>query len=84
MSHYNARPVIDIYGAVEGTDLASVSNKVEQIVKDSKGKLPRGTEIYVRGQIQTMHTSFTGLVYGLLVLDRVGLCADRGELPELA
>jgi multidrug efflux pump subunit AcrB len=66
VSHYNARPVIDIYGAVEGTDLASVSNKVEQIVKDSKGKLPRGTEIYVRGQIQTMHTSFTGLVYGLL------------------
>src|SRR5271156_4433167 len=66
VSHYNARPVIDIYGAVEGTDLASVSTKVEQLVKDTKGKLPRGTEIYVRGQIQTMHTSFTGLVYGLL------------------
>ncbi len=66
VSHYNARSVIDIYGAVEGTDLASVSNKVEQIVKDSKGKLPRGTEIFVRGQIQTMHTSFTGLVFGLL------------------
>jgi CzcA family heavy metal efflux pump len=66
VSHYNARPVIDIYGAVEGTDLASVSTKVEQLVKDSKGKLPRGTEVYVRGQIQTMHTSFTGLVYGLL------------------
>jgi CzcA family heavy metal efflux pump len=66
VSHYNARPVIDIFGAVEGTDLASVSTKVEQMVKDSKGKLPRGTEIFVRGQIQTMHTSFTGLVYGLL------------------
>ncbi|WP_433971463.1 efflux RND transporter permease subunit [Tunturiibacter lichenicola] len=66
VSHYNARPVIDIYGAVEGTDLASVSTRVEQLVKDTKSKLPRGTEIYVRGQIQTMHTSFTGLVYGLL------------------
>jgi CzcA family heavy metal efflux pump len=66
VSHYNARPVIDIFGSVEGTDLASVSTKVEQLVKDSKGKLPRGTEIFVRGQIQTMHTSFTGLVYGLL------------------
>jgi CzcA family heavy metal efflux pump len=66
VSHYNARPVIDIFGSVEGTDLASVSTKVEQMVKDSKGKLPRGTEVYVRGQIQTMHTSFTGLVYGLL------------------
>ncbi|WP_353072352.1 efflux RND transporter permease subunit [Tunturiibacter gelidoferens] len=66
VSHYNARPVIDIYGSVEGTDLASVSTRIEQMVKDSKSKLPRGTEIYVRGQIQTMHTSFTGLVYGLL------------------
>jgi CzcA family heavy metal efflux pump len=66
VSHYNARPVIDIYGSVEGTDLASVSTRIEQMVKDSKSKLPRGTEVYVRGQIQTMHTSFTGLVYGLL------------------
>jgi len=66
VSHYNARPVIDVYGAVEGTDLASVSTRIEKMVKDSKGKLPRGTEVYVRGQIQTMHTSFTGLVYGLL------------------
>ncbi|WP_433968659.1 efflux RND transporter permease subunit [Tunturiibacter gelidiferens] len=66
VSHYNARPVIDIYGAVEGTDLASVSTRVEKMVKDSKGNLPRGTEVYIRGQIQTMHTSFTGLIYGLL------------------
>jgi multidrug efflux pump subunit AcrB len=35
-------------------------------VKANKGKLPRGTEIFVRGQIQTMHTSFVGLVSGLL------------------
>jgi CzcA family heavy metal efflux pump len=66
VSHYNARPVIDIYGSVEGTDLASVSTRIEKMVKDSKSKLPRGTEVYVRGQIQTMHTSFTGLIYGLL------------------
>ncbi|WP_158794808.1 efflux RND transporter permease subunit [Granulicella sp. L60] len=66
VSHYNARPVIDIYGSVEGADLASVSNRIEKIVADSKGKLPRGSEIYVRGQIQTMHTSFVGLVSGLL------------------
>ncbi|QHN05094.1 efflux RND transporter permease subunit [Granulicella sp. WH15] len=66
VSHYNARPVIDVYGSVEGTDLASVAGKIEKIVSDNKSKLPRGTEIYVRGQIQTMHTSFLGLVLGLL------------------
>jgi CzcA family heavy metal efflux pump len=66
VSHYNARPVIDIYGAVEGTDLASVAKKIDQVVKDNNGKLPRGTEIIVRGQIQTMRSSFLGLVLGLL------------------
>ena len=66
VSHYNARPVIDIYGTVEGTDLASVAKRIEKIVRDSASKEPRGTEIHVRGQVQTMHSSFTGLVLGLL------------------
>jgi multidrug efflux pump subunit AcrB len=64
-SHYNARPVIDIYGSVEGTDLANVARRIDQIVKNGKSKLPRGSEIIVRGQIQTMRTSFIGLVSGL-------------------
>src|SRR6202522_3420874 len=66
VSHYNARSVIDIYGSVEGTDLANVAGKINQVLKDNKDKLPRGTEIFVRGQSQTMHTSFVGLVSGLL------------------
>ncbi|MDE1161242.1 MAG: efflux RND transporter permease subunit [Acidobacteriaceae bacterium] len=66
VSHYNARPVIDIYGSVEGADLGSVATRLEKIVEDSKAKLPRGTQIFVRGQMQTMHSSFTGLAFGLL------------------
>jgi CzcA family heavy metal efflux pump len=66
VSHYNARSVIDVYGSVEGSDLASVAAKIDQIVKDYKKKLPRGSEIIVRGQIQTMHTSFAGLAAGLV------------------
>jgi CzcA family heavy metal efflux pump len=66
VSHYNARPVIDIYGAVEGADLASVADKVQAIVKKYEATRPRGTEIIVRGQIQTMRESFRGLVFGLL------------------
>jgi CzcA family heavy metal efflux pump len=65
LSHFNAQPVIDIYGSVEGTDLASVAGKIETILSDSKATLPRGTEINLRGQIQTMHSSFQGLSYGL-------------------
>jgi CzcA family heavy metal efflux pump len=66
VSHYNARPTIDIYGSVEGTDLASVSSRIEQLVADAQSKRPRGSEIYLRGQIQTMKSSFQGLMFGLL------------------
>jgi multidrug efflux pump subunit AcrB len=66
LSHYDAQPIIDIYGSVEGADLASVSGRIERILSDSKAKLPRGTVIDLRGQIETMHSSFQGLSYGLL------------------
>ena len=66
LSHYNAQPIIDVYGSVEGTDLAGVASKIEKILADTKAPLPRGSQIFLRGQIQTMHSSFEGLVFGLL------------------
>ena len=66
VSHYNARPVIDVFGSVGGTDLESVAVQVERLVQETRSELPRGTEINLRGQIPTMHNSFRGLVFGLL------------------
>jgi multidrug efflux pump subunit AcrB len=66
VSHYNAQPVIDIYGAVSETDLGSVAAPVMRLVEDSRKDLPRGSQLTVRGQIQTMRASFSGLLYGLL------------------
>jgi multidrug efflux pump subunit AcrB len=65
VSHYNVQPVIDIYGAVQGRDLGSVAREINPIVDRSRKDLPRGSEITVRGQIDTMRTSFTGLLAGL-------------------
>ncbi len=66
VSHYNIAPVIDIYGNVVGTDLASVDAKIEQIIDGAKKDLPRGSRVFVRGQVQTMRSSFRGLVAGLV------------------
>jgi multidrug efflux pump subunit AcrB len=65
VSHYNVQPVIDIYGSVEDTDLASVARRIDGIVANNKKSLPRGAQVIVRGQIQTMRDSFIGLVGGL-------------------
>ena len=66
VSHYDAQPTIDVYGAVQGTDLESVSASIEKIKEKAERALPTGSLIVVRGQIQTMHASFQGLLYGLL------------------
>jgi len=65
VSHYNIAPVIDVYGNVGDTDLASVDKKIEKILDESKGQLPTGSRIVVRGQVQTMRASFKGLYSGL-------------------
>ena len=65
VSHYNVQPVIDIFGAVQGRDLGGVAREILPIIERSKKNLPRGSQIIVRGQIETMRTSFSGLLWGL-------------------
>jgi multidrug efflux pump subunit AcrB len=64
-SHYNVQPVIDIFGAVQGRDLGGVAREMDPILKDAEKDLPRGSQLVVRGQVDTMTSSFTGLLAGL-------------------
>ena len=66
VTHYNIAPVIDIYGNVVNTDLASVDRQIEKILADARHHLPRGSQIVVRGQVETMRASFVGLLGGLV------------------
>jgi multidrug efflux pump subunit AcrB len=66
VSRYNALPVIDIYGSVDGTDLGTVAHAIGAITEAARHDLPRGSELRVRGQIETMRTSFDGLAYGMI------------------
>ena len=65
VSHYDATPVIDIYGAIEGTDLGFIAAQINRLVADAQHFLPRGSQVTVRGQVKTMTDSFTGLLAGL-------------------
>ncbi|HEY1495112.1 MAG TPA: efflux RND transporter permease subunit [Candidatus Solibacter sp.] len=66
VSHYNIRRAIDIFGSVDGRDLGAVSGDITRIVDAGRKSLPRGTTITIRGQIQTMNSSYTGLIGGLV------------------
>jgi multidrug efflux pump subunit AcrB len=66
VSHYNVQPVVNIYGAVQGRDLGGVAEDLDRVVQDSQKELPRGSRTIVRGQIETMRSSFVGLLSGLV------------------
>jgi CzcA family heavy metal efflux pump len=65
VSHYNIKPVIDIFGAVQGRDLGGLAREIQPIIDKSSKDLPRGSQLIVRGQILTMNSSFSGLLWGL-------------------
>lgn len=67
VSHYNGSTVFDIYAGVQGRDLGSVSRDIDGLVEALRDRLPRGVEIVVRGQVETLKSSFGGLGLGLLV-----------------
>ena len=66
VSHYNVMPVIDVYGNVDNRDLGGVLNDIRPLVEQAKKDLPRGSSIIVRGQAETMRSSYLGLGIGLV------------------
>ncbi|AOJ06842.1 efflux RND transporter permease subunit [Burkholderia mayonis] len=65
VTHYNIRPVIDLLVSVEGRDLGSVATGIGRVIDDARATLPRGTTITMRGQVETMRTSYLGLGAGV-------------------
>jgi multidrug efflux pump subunit AcrB len=67
VSHYNIQRAIDIFGNVQDRDLGGVAADIDRIVAKARAKLPRGSQLIVRGQIDTMQSSFRGLLAGLVL-----------------
>jgi multidrug efflux pump subunit AcrB len=65
VSHYDVAPVVDIFGAAAGRDLGAVAGDINKIIDSTRQQLPRGSRVVVRGQVQTMRSSYVGLLSGL-------------------
>jgi multidrug efflux pump subunit AcrB len=66
ISHYNVQSMINVYASVNGRDLGSVSDEVIRLTKAIEKELPKGSRLVLRGQVQTMKSSFFGLGVGLV------------------
>jgi multidrug efflux pump subunit AcrB len=66
VNHYNVWPVFDVYANVDRSDLGGVGGEVEKIMREEEPRLPRGTSFALRGQIETMESSFFRLGLGMI------------------
>jgi len=66
VNHYNVWPVFDVYANVARRDLGGVGSEVEKIMREEERSLPRGTSFNLRGQVETMQSSFFRLALGMI------------------
>ena len=66
LTRYNILPSINIYANVRGRDLSGVATDIQNILDQARAELPRGSRMVMRGQVETMKNSYTGLAIGLL------------------
>jgi multidrug efflux pump subunit AcrB len=66
VNHYDVQPVFDVLANVQGRDLGGVADQIAKVVKEFEKKLPRGSFLKVRGQVESMNKSFAGLGGGIL------------------
>jgi multidrug efflux pump subunit AcrB len=65
-SHYDIQPVVDIFASPDRRDLGGFAADIGRIIARTRPTLPRGTTVDLRGQVDTMRTSFTRLGLGMI------------------
>ncbi len=66
VTHYDTQPVVELYVSAQGRDLGGVAEDVRRELRAIEPDLPRGTQVKMRGQAETMNSSFVGLGIGLV------------------
>ena len=66
VSQYNIQPMVEIFATTQDRDLGAVAADIQKIVHDNASTLPKGSSVALLGQVQTMNSAFTGMLFGLL------------------
>src|SRR5882724_11410281 len=66
VSQYDIQPMVQIYATAQGRDLGAVAADVKTVIADTAKDVPKGSSVVLLGQVQTMNSAFSGLLFGLL------------------
>ncbi len=83
VSQYDIVSMVQIYATPQGRDLGAVAADIRTAIADTAKDVPKGSSVVLLGQVQTMNSAFSGLLFGLLGCSGADIPFDRGELPVL-
>ncbi len=66
VTQYDIQSIVQIYAVPNGRDLGSVSRDIQKVLDNTAKDVPKGSSVAVLGQVQTMNSAFSGLLFGLL------------------
>ncbi len=66
ISQYDIQSLIQIYATPQGRDLGGIATDIRTVIADTKKDVPKGSTVFLLGQVQTMNSAFSGLLFGLL------------------
>ncbi|MGD0848153.1 efflux RND transporter permease subunit [Bradyrhizobium sp.] len=66
ISQYDIQSLVQIYATPQGRDLGAIATDIRTVIADTKKDVPKGSGVYLLGQVQTMNSAFSGLLFGLL------------------
>ena len=66
VTQYDIQPMVQIYATPQGRDLGAVAADIRTVIADTAKEVPKGSSVVLLGQVQTMNSAFSGLLYGLL------------------
>jgi multidrug efflux pump subunit AcrB len=65
MSQLNIRPVFDVNADVQGRDLNSAAEAIQEVIKRDMPPVSSSESLALSGQVETMNESFSGLYGGM-------------------
>ena len=66
LSQYDIQTMVQIFATPQGRDLGSVAADIQNVISDTAKDVPKGSTVVLLGQVQTMNSAFSGLLFGLL------------------
>jgi multidrug efflux pump subunit AcrB len=66
VSQYDIQSMVQIFATPQGRDLGSVATDLRKLLADTAKEVPKGSSVVLLGQVQTMNSAFSGLLFGLL------------------